>query len=121
MHNLKPAIGQLNAWRSDKPYGVVEGEEHIGGCDFEIKDKVVEPRESIRGDIGRAFLYMIDAWDMPLDEAQKNMYLDWSISDPVTQAEKEINKKVCEVQGNSNNFVEVLVFDPNSKKCEPIN
>ena len=46
------------AWRSDKPYGIVAGEEHIGGCDFEIKDKVAEPRESIKGDIGRVFLYL---------------------------------------------------------------
>jgi deoxyribonuclease-1 len=121
LHNLRPAIGQLNAWRSDKPYGVIAGEEHIGGCDFEIKDKVAEPREPIRGDIGRVFLYMIDAWDMPLDDEQRNMYIEWSNSDPVTHAEKEINRKICEVQGNSNNLVEPLKFDPNSKKCVPIN
>jgi len=67
------------------------------------------------------FLSMIDAWDMPLNDAQRDMYIEWSGSDPVTQAEKEINRKVCEVQRNSNNFVEVLVFDPNSNKCESIN
>ena len=123
LHNFKPAIGQLNAWRSNKPFGLISEENHIGGCDFEVDDDLdlAEPRDSVKGDIARVFLYMMDAWDMPLDDTQKNMYIEWSISDPVTDKEKEINKKVCEVQGNSNNFVETLEFNPISEKCEPAN
>jgi deoxyribonuclease I len=123
LHNFKPAIGQLNAWRNNKPYGVIEGDDLIGGCDLEIDDDLdlAEPRDSIKGDIARVFLYMNDAWDMPLDDTQRNMYLEWSNADPVSGEEKDINRKVCEAQGNSNNFVEVLVFDPETNKCEPIN
>ena len=69
----------------------------------------------------RNFPYMIDTWGMPIINSDKDMYIKWSISDPVTQAENEINRRVCEVQGNSNNFVEVLIFDPISRKCESIN
>jgi endonuclease I len=56
---------------------------------------------------------------MPLNDDDRDMHIEWAASDPVTEEEKEINKKVCEMQGNSNNFVEVLEFD--TKKCEKVN
>ena len=123
LHNFKPTIGQLNAWRSNKPYGVISGNDGIGGCDFEIDDDLglAEPRDSIKGDIARVFLYMVDAWDMPLNDTQRNMYFEWSNADPVTDAERIINRKVCEAQGNSNNFVEPLKFNSETMKCEQVN
>ena len=38
LYNFQPAIGQLNALRSDTPYGPVAGDRHIGNCDLEIAD-----------------------------------------------------------------------------------
>ncbi len=59
MHNLVPAIGSINAIRSNHPYGIISGEKRkFGSCDFEFENKVVEPRDSVRGDIARAYLYM---------------------------------------------------------------
>ena len=46
------------------------------------------------------------------------MYQEWANADPVTAQENKINKLVCEAQGNSNNFVEVLVFNKDTEKCE---
>lgn len=121
LHNFKPAIGQLNALRSDKPYGIIPGEDdHIGSCDFEIEGDMAEPREAIRGDIGRIFFYMADTWDMPLSDVDRVMYQEWSDSDPVTAQERKINKLVCVAQGNSNNFVEQLKYNPDTKICEPV-
>ena len=118
LHNFKPAIGQLNAVRSNKPYGIISGDNLTGGCDFELNKDLAEPSEPIRGDIARIFFYMNDAWDMPLSDEDRAMYQAWSDADPVTTLEKKINTLVCEAQGNSNNFVEVLNFNPDTKLCE---
>lgn len=118
LHNFKPAIGQLNASRSNKPYGIIPGNNLTGGCDFELTKDLAEPSENIRGDIARIFFYMADTWNMPLSDEGRAMYRSWSNADPVTAQEKKINKLVCEAQGNSNNFVEVLTFNKNTKQCE---
>ena len=37
LHNLTPAVGELNGDRSNQPYGIVEGEpREYGACNFEI-------------------------------------------------------------------------------------
>jgi endonuclease I len=52
LHNLTPAVGELNGDRSNSHYGIVTGERRdYGACDFEIggNPKVTEPRDNVRG------------------------------------------------------------------------
>ena len=50
MFNLYPAIGEVNGRRSNYSMAIIEGEKReFGKCDVEIKNKKVEPKESIRG------------------------------------------------------------------------
>jgi endonuclease I len=61
LHNLAPAMGELNGDRSNQPFCLVKGEpRQYGACDFEIggKPRVTEPREDVRGDADRIWLYM---------------------------------------------------------------
>ena len=47
LHNLVPAIGEINGDRSNFSFAPIDGEKRVyGACDFEInfKDRVVEPR-----------------------------------------------------------------------------
>ena len=119
LHNLLPAIGQINALRSNTPYGIVSGEtNHIGGCDFEIGQGLAEPREEIRGDIARIYFYMADAWNMPLTTDQREMFQQWSQDDPLDDREREINHAVCKEQGNSNPYVERLIYDEVTQACK---
>lgn len=68
MYNLQPAVGELNADRSNYHYEIIAGESReYGACDFEIEGKLAEPREDIRGDIARTyckniFLYGRHLW-----------------------------------------------------------
>ena len=57
LHNLVPAIGEINGDRSNFIFSEIRGEERVyGNCDFEVNfpKRLVEPRPGVRGDIARA-------------------------------------------------------------------
>jgi deoxyribonuclease I len=113
MHNLFPSIGEINADRSNHLYGEVIDEPRVyGQCDFELerntggKGRIAEPRESIRGDIARAYFYMINQYDVPVPDDYEEMLNQWDLSDPTDQWERERNDLIEAVQGNRNQFVD---------------
>ena len=85
LHNLVPAVGELNADRSDLPYGEVPGEPRAyGACDFEVVDGVVEPAIRTRGELTRIYLAM-DLWyDIGLTPEGAGSVCDVSAADPPT-------------------------------------
>lgn len=112
MHNLAPAIGELNADRSNRPYGEVPGEPRdYGACDFEV-DRAsgrlgpVELEPSARGDAARAWLYMAEAWGVELDDAELELMLEWAASDPPDAWERERNALIEAIQGNRNRLID---------------
>lgn len=106
MHNLQPAIGELNADRSNYRYGIIPGEERVYGlCDFEVKNKTTEPREEIRGDIVRTYFYMEQKYGVVISDKQRKLFNLWNIADPADQWEKERNTRIYFIQGNFNNFI----------------
>jgi deoxyribonuclease-1 len=111
MHNLAPAVGELNGDRSNRPYGIVDEEpREYGACDFEIdrdagRDGVTEPAESIRGDVARAWLYMSAEWGMQLTAEELTLFEAWHESDPPDEWEIARNQRIARVQGNANLFV----------------
>ena len=63
MHNLVPAIGELNGLRSNYSFAMLPGEERrFGDCDMEIADGKAEPPPTVRGDIARSYFYMDAAY-----------------------------------------------------------
>lgn len=108
LYNLFPEIGELNADRSNFRYGMIEGEERVyGSCDFEVEDRVVEPREEIRGDIARVYFYMDTAYPNRgiLGNASRRLFEAWDKEYPVDAAECTRARKIEIVQGNANDFV----------------
>ncbi len=108
LHNLTPAVGELNGDRSNKPYGVVSGEPRLyGACDFEIggSPKVTEPREEVKGDAARIWLYMSKTYAIKLTAAQKAMFKKWSEEDPPDNWERLRDTRIDAAQGNRNPFV----------------
>ena len=79
-------------------------------CDVEIKKKKVEPRESIRGEIARTYMYMDSVYPGKGIISQKNRKLfdSWNQSDPVDEWECERARRIEKIQGNRN---EVLMRD----------
>ncbi len=111
MHNLFPAIGQINAIRSNYPYEQIPGEvREFGACDFEYFDKTVEPSTNIYGEIARASLYMNARFraetDRNLFESfDIRLFKEWSSLDPPGAWEIERNQLIGELQGNTNPFI----------------
>ena len=88
MMNLYPAIGELNGDRSNYPFGIVWLEPRkYGECDFEVLNKVVEPMQSIRGDIARKYFYFEKKWNMALTFEERRLFDEWDENDPIDENE----------------------------------
>ncbi len=108
LHNLVPAVGELNGDRSNFRLAVIEGEDRTyGACDFEIDHsrKVAEPMAETRGDIARIYLYMQDTYGMPLTDAEIEMFNQWMADDPVSEEEQLRDVRIHEIQGNTNPLI----------------
>ena len=96
MHNLVPAIGELNADRSNFRYGIIEGEKRAYGkdIDFEVdfKARRAEPKDDIRGNIARTYFYFEDTYGMKISKQEKQLFKAWNKLDPVDEWEIERNK-----------------------------
>lgn len=109
LHNLVPAVGEVNGDRSNYKFSMIEGEKRAYGasCDIEIdfKYKVVEPRPEIRGDIARIYFYFNKRYALPISKKQRKLFDIWNKSDPLDAWEVEKNLRVMEIQGNGNKFI----------------
>ena len=108
MFNLYPAIGEVNGRRSNYSMGIIEGEKReFGKCDVEIKSRKVEPKEDIRGEIARTYMYMDSVYPGRGIISKKNwkLFESWHRSDPVDEWECERAKRIEKIQGNRNEIV----------------
>ncbi len=106
MHNMYPADKALNAERGSMAYGILKGERWIRkDCDLEInqRQRRVEPRPAVRGDIARAMLYLADRYELKL--YQRDQLLRWHRQDPPDAAERQRNQRIKSVQGNENHWI----------------
>ena len=109
LHNLVPSIGQANALRSNKPYGIVsQSIGQLGQCDFKWTNEYTEPADSVKGDAARVWLYMALQYGLELTDEQIAMFIDWAVNDPPDSNEFERNAKIVIKQGNGNPFVELF-------------
>jgi deoxyribonuclease-1 len=109
LHNLVPAIGEVNGDRSNYSFASLSGEPRVYGyCDMEIdfKARKVEPADSVRGDIARTYFYMRDQYDIKLSKKQTQLFTAWHKLDPVDEWEVARNNLIKDVQGNANPYVE---------------
>jgi len=113
--NLVPAIGELNQDRSARLFGEIEGERReYGSCDFEVTTDgpgephvrgSAEPMDSIRGDIARIWLYMIDRYSLNVGDEYRSMLNRWDERDPVDEAERVRHEVIRGKMGHRNPFV----------------
>jgi len=108
LHNLVPAIGEANGDRSNYSFAMLEGEPRAyGSCDFEVnfKARKAEPAPEVRGNIARTYFYMRDQYGLKISKKQTQLFHAWSKLDPVDDWEVIKNKRITEVQGNTNPYV----------------
>lgn len=110
LHNLVPAIGEVNGDRSNFSFSMLEGEPRVyGECDMEVnfKARKVEPSENVRGDIARTYFYMRDQYGVKISSKQEKLFNAWSKLDPVDRWELKRNELIFQIQGNRNAYVTV--------------
>lgn len=108
MHNLVPAIGEVNALRSNYRYSMLNQESSLNGCNFKIsnsKPKAVEPDDSAKGFVARAMLYMSNKYNIHLSKTQQQLMNSWNQKFPPTKWECTRNMMIKEYQRNDNPFI----------------
>lgn len=108
MHNLFPAVGELNGDRKNFRFDFeLANSGQYGACEFNVdfKAKRAKVREEIRGVIARNYLYFNKRYDMKLSKQELQKYNAWNKQYPADAWEIERNKKIAKVQGNSNEFI----------------
>lgn len=108
MHNLVPAIGEVNANRSNFRYAAGTPKVgQYGKCNVQIdfKNKKAYIDDEIKGDIARIYFYMSEKYNVKLSKRDIKMFKIWDKNDPVSKWEKIKNQRVYKQQGNKNRFI----------------
>jgi len=104
MYNLYPAIGAVNARRSNYNFTMLgKVENSFGRCAMKVSGTKVEPPAGSRGTIARAYLYMDSAYSRyAMSRQQKQLMNAWHQTYPVEQWECQRAKRIKNIQGNEN-------------------
>lgn len=108
MHNLQPAVGEVNADRNNYMYSQWNGGEGQYGqysMKVDFKNKVAEPPEGARGVIARTYFYARDQYQLSLSRQQTQLFQVWDKRYPVNDWECERDERIARVQGNHNSYV----------------
>lgn len=108
MHNLVPAIGELNGDRSNYRYDFeLPAPGQYGECRFEVdfKERRAKIKEDIRGNVARAYLYMADRYGIKLSKQERKKFEAWHKEDPADDWERQRNGRIQNVQGNANHHI----------------
>ncbi|WP_295440534.1 endonuclease [uncultured Thiodictyon sp.] len=108
LQNLYPEDGYLNGRRSDYNWGMVSGGTTYGTCDMRFDGSVrrVQPPVAIRGEIARTMFYMRDTYGFRLSRQDQQLYTAWNNQNPPDDWEIERNRRIKEIQGMGNAYVE---------------
>lgn len=107
LHNLYPAVGEVNGDRNNFRFSQWNGHGMYGKCNMAVdfKGRRAQPPERARGLIARAYLYMSKTYDIKLSDAQRKLFKIWDESYKPDRNECLRNKLIEKKQGNDNPFV----------------
>lgn len=107
LFNLAPAVGSVNALRSNYRFTMLpDAESSFGSCDMRIENRKAQPPEIARGQIARAYLYMDDSYPKyNMSKSQKKLMQAWHKMYPVSEWECTRAERIKAIQKNDNVFV----------------
>ena len=107
MFNLFPAIGAVNALRSNYNFTLLPNTANsFGSCAMKIDNRKAEPPAIARGKIARTYLYMDATYQQySMSKQQKQLMVAWDKMYPVDQWECTRAKKITRLQQNNNEIV----------------
>lgn len=108
LHNLQPAIGEVNGDRGNfafTPWNAPATQ--YGQCEMKIdfKNKQADPPTRARGMIARTYLYMRDHYQLSLSSQQTKLMNAWHKQYPASEWECERDRRIAKIQGNHNPYV----------------
>lgn len=108
LHNLQPAIGEVNGDRSNYRYSQFTKEfTQYGQCQsaVDFKERKFQPRDEIRGMIARTYFYMRDKYNINLSDSDHKLMTAWNEMYPPEKWECDRNRQIEQIQGNDNKFI----------------
>lgn len=108
MHNLSPSIGEMNADRSNYRFGMLPStSQQYGACSTktDFKQRVTEPRDEVKGQVARIYLYVHDRYGLSMSRQQQQLMMAWDSQHPVSTWERERDRRIARSTGHSNPFV----------------
>ena len=107
MFNLYPAIGAVNALRSNYNFTMLPSvKSDFGSCAMKIESRKAEPPEIARGQISRTYLYMDGAYKRySMSKSQRQLMNAWDKMYPVDAWECSRSKKITSLQNSDNDVV----------------
>ncbi len=108
LHNLVPAIGEVNGDRANyrfQQWNGVAGQ--YGACPMvvDFAKRRAQPPEASRGAIARAYLYMAQRYDLRIAEQQLKLFNAWNKQYPADAWECQRNRRIAQLQGQANPFI----------------
>lgn len=112
LHNLAPAIGQVNRLRLNDRYADLANKtSDFGECEIKDMRGFFEPPDCHKGDVARVWFYMAERYGVVIPPLEKIMFEEWSMKDPVSPWEVERERRITEISGVPNRFVRGAVPD----------
>lgn len=108
LHNLYPAVGEVNGDRANYQFTDWNGTpKNYGKCEMVIdtKKRQAQPPKASRGQIARAYLYMSETYGIKLSNAQRKLYEAWNRLYPPTEFDCARNDLIKNAQGNDNKYI----------------
>ncbi|GLR76788.1 endonuclease [Aliivibrio sifiae] len=107
MYNLYPAIGSVNAMRSNYNFAMLPNEHSdFGSCEMKIDNKKAEPPKNARGRIARTYMYMESAYPRyKMSKSQRQLMNAWDKQYPVSSWECKRAERIEKSQGNVNTII----------------
>lgn len=108
VHNLAPAIGEVNGDRSNYDYAMLP---HVpqtyGACPTKVdfRMKAAEPRDDVKGMVARVYFYMFDRYHLRMSRQQQQLLTAWDRQYPISEWERERDRRAARVMGHHNPFV----------------
>lgn len=108
--NLVPAVGEINGDRSHYGYGAwtQNPQPMYGQCQtiIDFKQRAIQPRPAVRGEIARIQFYMADTYRLRLSRQDSRLFCAWAHQFPVSQWERLRDSRIVALQGYGNRYVQ---------------
>ncbi len=109
LHNLVPAVGTINALRSNYSFTeLTDKAALLCAAGMRMEKRKVSPPKNKRGDIARIYFYMDKKYPGRgiISNKNKKLFAAWDKLDPVDEEECRLQLKKAKLQKDSNQFVQ---------------